>query len=642
VVLDNTSVPLEGVTARVKGTALTAVSDAEGQFHIDSAPVGSVKLIVDGSTVSRPGSWPDLEFNLVTIAGRSNTVNMPIYLLPLDLANGLYVDETEGGTLTLPQVPGLALDVAPGSVTFPGGSRSGLVSVTVVHSDRVPMVPNFGQQPRLIVTIQPAGARFEPPARLTLPNVERLAPGEVTEMYSFDHDLGHFVSIGPATTSDDGMVMRSDPGVGIVKAGWHCGGNPASSGTPNACPVCQPCNGSICDPSSPGEGRASKAVGRVKTGCDDGDACTANDRCKAGDCRGDRKRILSVEIAADDIVAARQPFNFFSAQVEDENCPSSEQDYLWDFGDGTMSTEAAPAHGYTFPGVYEVTAKVSCRGCPSAAYTDTALVKVIDILVLSADVTAGADGEIDVFLAPDGTIGTLTLELLHPDSHTLLLQDRPSGRYIEVFNIPGLAAGEYMQVRGTWEVEGISVTDQLGYHILVLGLWRHSQYNTPQDGQCGGLPVQSYVTFNNAGGASPCFNNPPGNFQNILLPQQFVDQVNLNGSGNIGGVGDVQVDVFCPNTAAAPANAPGHTFRNQAIVPSCGANLGAATVAGCLNDTRIGCGDQIFVHGVATKTVTDNCPACCTNGRQFDNYTLNGACQGIGDLGNFMTIKLLQ
>jgi hypothetical protein len=76
------------------------------------------------------------------------------------------------------------------------------------------MVPNFGQQPRLIVTIQPAGARFDPPARLTLPNVDGLAPGSVTEMYSFDHDLGHFVSIGPATVSDDGATVTANPGVG--------------------------------------------------------------------------------------------------------------------------------------------------------------------------------------------------------------------------------------------------------------------------------------------------------------------------------------------------------------------------------------------------------------------------------------------
>ena len=27
--------------------------------------------------------------------------------------------------------------------------------------------------------------------------------------------------------SDDGTIIRSNPGVGIIKGGWHCGGNPA-------------------------------------------------------------------------------------------------------------------------------------------------------------------------------------------------------------------------------------------------------------------------------------------------------------------------------------------------------------------------------------------------------------------------------
>jgi Glucodextranase, domain B/Bacterial Ig-like domain len=246
VVLDNSNLPVAGVTLRIRDTALTAVTDTEGLFVIAPAPVGTLKLIVDGSTAQRPGAWPDLEFDLTTVPGRNNTLRMPIYLLPLDLATGIPVDETHGGTLTLAQLPGFALDIQAGSVTFPGGGRSGLVSVTVVHSDKVPMVPNFGQQPRLIVTIQPAGARFDPPARLTMPNVEGLAPGQVTEFYSFDHDLGHFVSIGPGTVSDDGSVVTSNAGVGILKAGWHCSGNPQGSGTPNACPDCQDCTGSQC------------------------------------------------------------------------------------------------------------------------------------------------------------------------------------------------------------------------------------------------------------------------------------------------------------------------------------------------------------------------------------------------------------
>jgi len=255
VVLDNVQQPIPGVSVSVRGTALNTQTDSSGHFQLGAVPLGTITLLVDGSTAQRPGSWPDLEYFVTVVPGRDNTVNMPIYLLPLDLTHGAQVSETAGATLTLPEVPGFALEIAPGSVTFPGGARSGLVSVTVVHSDRVPMVPNFGQQPRLIVTIQPAGARFDPPARLTLPNVDGLAPGSVTEMYSFDHDLGHFVSIGPATVSDDGTVVTANPGVGVIKAGWHCCGNPATAGTPFDCPDCQKCDGVNCvtDPAQNGK-----------------------------------------------------------------------------------------------------------------------------------------------------------------------------------------------------------------------------------------------------------------------------------------------------------------------------------------------------------------------------------------------------
>jgi glucodextranase-like protein/carboxypeptidase family protein/Big-like domain-containing protein len=273
VVLDNAGQPVSGVTLRLfnnqqTDTLLTARSDARGLFRISGAPVGTLKLLVDGSTADRPGPWPGLEYTLTTIPGQDNTVNMPIYLLPLDLQHGLSVDETHGGRLILADLPGFALDIAPGSVIFPDGTRSGLVSVTVVHNDKVPMVPNFGQQPLLIVTIQPAGARFDPPARFTLPNVEGLKAGEVTEMYSFDHDLGTFVSIGPATVSDDGSVIASNPGVGIVKAGWHCSGFPSLFGAFDLCRQCQKCDGSGCVPD---DTRTCQLF--PQDPCDIGDSC---------------------------------------------------------------------------------------------------------------------------------------------------------------------------------------------------------------------------------------------------------------------------------------------------------------------------------------------------------------------------------
>jgi hypothetical protein len=231
VVVDNSNIPIAGVTLRIDETTRSTTTNAQGQFAFDAAPVGYVKLIVDGSTAQRDGTWPMLEFVMYTNAGQDNTIGMPIYLLPIDVTRGIQVTETTGGTLTFPELPGFSLKVAPGSALFPNGSRAGTVSATLVHADKMPMTPGFGQQPRFIVTIQPPGVHFDPPAAMTLPNLDGMAPGEITEMYSFDHDLGQFVAIGTGTVSEDGSTIESDPGVGIIKGGWHCGGNPNPTGT---------------------------------------------------------------------------------------------------------------------------------------------------------------------------------------------------------------------------------------------------------------------------------------------------------------------------------------------------------------------------------------------------------------------------
>ncbi len=267
VVLDNSNVPLPGVTMRLlalsQGTngnvpvqvVPTVLTDSQGQFTLTQVPVGVFKLMADGSTVIASNQYPTLEFDVTTVAGRTTTVGMPLYLQALDTVDQICVDPNTGGTLTLPAAPGFSLTVAPGSATFPGGNLYGCITATPVNPDKVPMAPGFGQQPRFIVTIQPVGTTFNPPAALTLPNVEGLAPRQVTEMYSYDHDLGAFVAIGTGTVSLDGSVIVSDPGVGVVKAGWHCGGDPATAGTVADCPACKICNGTACvaDPAQNGQ-----------------------------------------------------------------------------------------------------------------------------------------------------------------------------------------------------------------------------------------------------------------------------------------------------------------------------------------------------------------------------------------------------
>lgn len=305
VVLDNSNNPIKNVTMRVEGTTREALTDAQGQFVINNVPVGPVHLIADGTTAGTPGvlEYPTLMYDITTIAGADNSTGMPVYLVPLDLVNSKIVGGKDDVTYTIPEVPGFLLTIKANSATFPNGEKQGRISVTQVHADKVPMVPQIGQQPSFIVTIQPIGTVFDPPAPITIPNVDGLAPGEKTNMYSFDHDLGLFVSIGTGTISEDGTLIVSDPGVGVVKAGWHCGGNPAPAGSANNCPECKKCDNNRCVTDANGvcsddknsctddkcQGGACVHLAKQNgTACDDNEACTSNDRCTATGCKGDK------------------------------------------------------------------------------------------------------------------------------------------------------------------------------------------------------------------------------------------------------------------------------------------------------------------------------------------------------------------
>ncbi|NJL28929.1 MAG: hypothetical protein HC897_14090 [Thermoanaerobaculia bacterium] len=348
----------------------------------------TVHLHVDGSTAQRPGTWASLELVMTTIPGRQNTMGRPIYILPLELEQGIAVSETQGGTLRLPELPGFALEIAPGSVTFPGGGRSGTVSVTLVHNDKIPMPPNYSQQPRFVITVQPGGALFDPPARVSFPNVDGLLPGQVTELYSFDHHAGRFVSIGPAAVSENGVSIDSLPGFGIVEGAWHCGGDPAAAGTPHSCPVCQVCLQNYC------------AIDPAKTEppCeDDGDPCTV-DFCDGGECMHWQKQITSVEAFGNGkkvVRILRGGRVDFEYTAETEHCATLTQ--VWDFGDGVMSTVPRPSRVYNELGDFPFRVDVKCDGdCARGADGGAVVVKCPKVEI------TGMDPDID-YLCPGCT-----------------------------------------------------------------------------------------------------------------------------------------------------------------------------------------------------------------------------------------------
>ena len=228
IVLDNSNNPLPDVEVTLSGdhfATLTTATDAQGRFGFTEAPVGTVHVGFDGSTTSRAGDWPKLMFEIVTISGVENTVGMPVYIPRLDVAGGKVAGGNQEVIIPMAGVEGAEVIIAPHSVTLPDGRTEGMIMFSQVQTDKVPMPAPNGTIFDLAWTLQPAGTDFYPPARIALPNSNGEVPGTELDMFSFDHDLMEWVSIGPGVVSEDGSRIVSKPGHGIRHSGW--GGAPS-------------------------------------------------------------------------------------------------------------------------------------------------------------------------------------------------------------------------------------------------------------------------------------------------------------------------------------------------------------------------------------------------------------------------------
>jgi len=224
VVLDNAHTPIPGSVVSIIDTSVSAVTDDEGQFLLSNVPVGKIHLRIDPTASPRPETFPPLEFETVTIAGQVNILGQPILLPAVQTQNSKLVGGDEDVTIFMPGVAGMSVTVVAGSATFPNGDKTGQLSISQVHLDKVPMPPPNGS---LFMppawTIQPAGVKFDPPAKVTIPN-DGLPPGRIIDIFQFDHTLNQFINVGKAVVADDGFDIISDNGFGITRTGWGgCG-----------------------------------------------------------------------------------------------------------------------------------------------------------------------------------------------------------------------------------------------------------------------------------------------------------------------------------------------------------------------------------------------------------------------------------
>jgi hypothetical protein len=401
IVLDNTDHPVPGATAKIVGTPLTAVSDSVGRFTIDNAPVGTLTLIVDGSTSTRPERFPFLAFMILAVPGQDNTIGMPIYLPPLDASNSKVVGGDDTAVLTMKDVPGVAFTVFPHSATFPDGSRIGRLSLSQVHADKVPMPPPNGSTPRVVWTLQPAGVKFDPPIQVQLPNTDGYQPGQVVEVFQFDHDLEQFVSVGPARVSADGSFLVTDPGFGTTKAGW---------GAPQPPPPPPNTDVGSCTPAGGGSSGAGSAAGG--SGPFSFAASGAADMCTVPGLQDGQCVDVPVTVGAptpridgapggvgpNQLVDVNVPVSF--GMSPGGNCPSAS--IAWDFGDGGGGTGSSPSHTYTQAGRYTVVVHVSCDSCSSATASSSVEVIVKPAVTITRVISDQIPGAVANFI-PGGT-----------------------------------------------------------------------------------------------------------------------------------------------------------------------------------------------------------------------------------------------
>ena len=421
IVLDNSNNPLPDVEVTLSGdhfATLTTATDAQGRFGFTEAPVGTVHVGFDGSTTSRAGDWPKLMFEIVTISGVENTVGMPVYIPRLDVAGGKVAGGNQEVIIPMAGVEGAEVIIAPHSVTLPDGRTEGMIMFSQVQTDKVPMPAPNGTIFDLAWTLQPAGTDFYPPARIALPNSNGEVPGTELDMFSFDHDLMEWVSIGPGVVSEDGSRIVSKPGHGIRHSGW--GGAPSPPPPPTCNVECHDnnectddskydcgcnndlvpdrvnpeqeegnCQQELCQDSIPDNGdikdedtsckicEAGELVvdpskdkkpisGSNCLFCDVGEESTLNfDELTIDDRLSDRERRLRdgrILICGDDFVEV----NFSSSLTTSNPQLCSSPEYSWDFGDGKNSNEANPSNQYTAAGEYSVKLKVSCgENCES-------------------------------------------------------------------------------------------------------------------------------------------------------------------------------------------------------------------------------------------------------------------------------------
>jgi hypothetical protein len=213
---------------------------------------------------------------------------------------------------------------------------------------------------------------------------------------------------------------------------------------------------------------------------------------------------------------------------------------------------------------------------------------------------------IQTTLGPANTTGTFTLRWVGANaSFTLKQETRNAGTHTDSFQIANLPNGaDYTSLEATYRVDQQTANASQAYHMTVLGDYINTCYNTSLETDFGGTSV-------NAGTATAaCV------WSSRSFIADFLDAVNLNGSGVDSSGTSLQIEGFC---GGAPATSPpygGNRYRRPTnIRTSCNES---PTVDWTVASRSLGCGTPIFINTIGRRLVQDTGGGLAND--QVDNY----------------------
>lgn len=230
--------PLAGVRLTVTSPAGGAaqahtVSNAEGRFLLERLGAGRHQLVIDGDHVPGSSSYGLYAEPVELPAGRTTVLPWITYLNPIDVSDSVTIGSptTREVTLTNPRLPGLKIEIPPGTVIHDYYGRVvHLVSLTPLAVGRTPfpwapdMVPQY-------FSLQPGDATVSGPGlRVIYPNDSNQPPGSSVP-YLVDspnwagtgwwrYGTGHVSANGREVIPDPGTVYRK-----ILPGGFGTGDN---------------------------------------------------------------------------------------------------------------------------------------------------------------------------------------------------------------------------------------------------------------------------------------------------------------------------------------------------------------------------------------------------------------------------------